>query len=333
MKRVLFSICACALLVISPAPAQAQDPAADTASSSDCPTWFPDFRCERQARFAGFMPPSFTPYLFEDPFITTGVSAWYLYHEFPGRSVFRGGEARIMAVQARLALTDRLAFIATKDGYVDMRPDTGLLDTESGFADLMAGFKYALIHDEERELIVSPMIRYQTKTGSDDVHQGYGNGIWIPGVSIGWGPGAFHVIGAFNVQIPVDMSENSTVYTYNLQVDAGELLPRTTPFLGMSGYHYWDDGSGNNTVKLSGATGRLTYNQIQSALGLAGFEAVDYGNLGSNGVEHNDIITGAVGFRTTLTERVSMGFAYEIPLTSRKDIFQRRFTVNMELML
>ena len=79
-----------------------------------CPTWFPDFRCDRHGRYDGFVPTMMHPYLFEDPFITTGVSAWGVWHQFPDESLLEGGDLWVAALQARVAITDRIAFIATE---------------------------------------------------------------------------------------------------------------------------------------------------------------------------------------------------------------------------
>lgn len=85
--------------------------------SKQCQGWFPDFAasCERQGRYQGFIPPMTMPYLFEEPFITTGLSGYGIWHEFPNESAFQGGDAWVAALQARIAITDRLALIATKD--------------------------------------------------------------------------------------------------------------------------------------------------------------------------------------------------------------------------
>jgi len=87
------------------------------ARANDCSGLLPDFNCEREARPEGHVAPMSMPYLFEDPYITTELNLVGIYHDFPSDSVFDGGEAGVIALQARLALTERLAFIATKDGY------------------------------------------------------------------------------------------------------------------------------------------------------------------------------------------------------------------------
>ena len=66
-------------------------PAASALEGETCPTWFPDFRCKRSGRFDGFVAPIQMPYLFEDPFITTGAQLVGIYQEYPGDSIFDGG--------------------------------------------------------------------------------------------------------------------------------------------------------------------------------------------------------------------------------------------------
>jgi hypothetical protein len=70
----------------------------------ECPLLFPDLRCGRHGRYAGFVPPMMHPYLFEDPFITTGINAVGIWHEFPGDSILDGGDLWAAALQARGAL-------------------------------------------------------------------------------------------------------------------------------------------------------------------------------------------------------------------------------------
>src|ERR1044071_2250643 len=76
--------------------------------------------------------PVCNPIFFEDPRIYTEVRPIFMQHwlpdnfDFNGGSVPLGGEARVYAAQIRVKLTDRLALIATKDGYVEFRPDSTL---------------------------------------------------------------------------------------------------------------------------------------------------------------------------------------------------------------
>jgi hypothetical protein len=136
-------------------------------STTECPTWFPDLSCDRQGRYEGFIPPMTMPYLFEEPFITTGLSGYSIWHEFPNESSFQGGDAWIIALQARIAITDRLALIATKDGYAFLQPDDDSeLHDENGFFDISAGLKYALIDRPEDDFILTPSVRLELPVGN-----------------------------------------------------------------------------------------------------------------------------------------------------------------------
>jgi hypothetical protein len=84
-----------------------------------------------------------------DPLITTGLSLWGLWHEFPDSSILEGGQLWATALQARVAITDRIAFIATKDGWVSFRPGNPLVAQDGGFTDITVGFKGSLIDDQQ----------------------------------------------------------------------------------------------------------------------------------------------------------------------------------------
>lgn len=299
---------------------------APAAQPESCPTWFPDLNCERNGRYEGWVAPMSMPYYLEDPFVTTGVSAYTLWHDFPEGSVFRGGDVRVFAVQARLAITDRLGFVASKDGLVDFRPDLDLLDSEKGTGDLMAGFKYVLVDRPDDNFILSTHLRYETTNGTADILQGNGEGVWMPGFSAGWMLGYYHVLGMVSGMLPVDGDAESTSVMWGLHVDQpyNEYL---VPFFTLSGIHYVDEGDGSTTVKTS--LGRLPISVVQAALRTGSFEGVDYANLGSDGVDEHDYITWGVGVRVPLPRGVQLGALYERPLVERRDVTKQRFTLNL----
>jgi hypothetical protein len=305
-----------ALLAAGPLAAQDQD--------DECPTWLPDLRCERESRYPGFVPTLSFPYLFEDPFITTGVSVWAIWHDFPESSVFEGGDLRAVSVQVRLALTERLAAVATKDGYYELRPDNDLLDTEKGWGDLAFGLKYALIDRPEDRFILTPSLRYEMTQGSTDVLQGNGEGVWIPGLSMGLGLGEFHTMAAFGAQLPVDGDEESTLLYYNLHVGR-QIFDRLVGVLELNGLHYIDDGDGSTRIKTS--LGRLPLSVVQSALRTGSFDGLDVANLGSEGVDGNDFISLSFGVQFQLRPGLHLGAAYERPITRRRDIMKQRATL------
>ena len=87
-------------------------------------------------------------------------------------------------MQARFALTDRLALIATKDGYVQINADRGI-DDANGSANLAGGLQYAVLKDSDAGQILSLGLRYEAATGSPDVFQGNGDGLIQPHISGG----------------------------------------------------------------------------------------------------------------------------------------------------
>jgi hypothetical protein len=301
---------------------------AASALPPECPTFFPDFSCDREARYPGFVPPITAPYLFEDPFITTGLSGWYIWHQFPGGSILDGGDIQIAALQARVAITDRLAFIATKDGYAWYDPGLDIIDTTNGWFNIAAGFKYALVQIPEHNFILTPALRFEIPVGQERVYSGFGDGIFIPSVSAAWGIGDFHVIGSLGSQLPVDMGDQSTQVFYNLHLDYA-VWEHFVPLVELNGYTYTNSGNGKLPVKTD--LGTLKLKDAQAALGKGGEEGLDALNLGSQGVAGDTVVTFAVGARIPITKHVGIGAAYEFPITNREFIFNQRVTANVLL--
>lgn len=317
-------------------PAAATAPPSATASASpvgtpprkDCPTWFPDFGgCDRHGRYEGFIAPMSFPYLFEDPFITTGLQFATLWHGFPEDSVFDGGNVTVLALQARLAITDRLAFIATKDGIAFFRPQLRLggkrlLKDQSKLMDITAGFKYALIDRPEDHFILSPSLRFEVPLGSEDVYQGYGDGVIIPGLSAAWGYDDFHVISDVGWQLPINGDRDSASIFYNVHVDYA-VHDHFVPFVEWNGLHWTDGGEGSTPVHTT--IGTLPLQTAITALGKAPFEGADVANLGSRKIRSADLTTMAWGARVPFNEHVSIGASYERAI-GRQDIFEQRAT-------
>jgi len=321
MRSVLGLAAAAVVVLGTAAPARAAE--------RECPLLFPDLRCGPHGRSDGFVPPMMHPYLFEDPFITTGLSAWGIWHEFPGDSILDGGHLWVAALQARLAITDRVAFIATKDGWVDRNPGLHLLEDSRGFADLAAGFKVALIDRPDIPFILTPSLRFETTTGSQDVVQGNGDGMLIPAVSAAWGRGRFHVIGDVGMQIPLDPDAESTSVFYHLHLDYA-VHRFLVPFVEVGGFTYTDGGDGSNLVKIRGGD-EVPIGVAQELLGADPEEAYDYGSLGSKGMAGHTVVAGALGLRVPVNEHLVLGAAWEIPLSPSRDVLRQRASVNVTL--
>lgn len=129
--------------------------------------------------------PAGNPIDFEDARIRSEIHPVFMRHwlpdtfHFAGGTAPLGGDVRGCAVQLRYARTERLGLIATKDGYIEMRPDRPLTD-QTGWANLAAGLKYALVDDAEKQLLITPGLTFELPTGNTDVLQGRGKGEWNP---------------------------------------------------------------------------------------------------------------------------------------------------------
>ena len=323
MIRGVCSVLMTLLVLGAVSPAAALPP-------EDCTGWLPDFRCDRSGRWDGFEMPIVQPYLFEDPFITTNAAAYYLWHDFPNQSAFQGGHAHAAALQLRIALTDRLALIATKDGYAWMRPDNPILPESEGWMNIGAGLKYAFVQDVENQFILSGMLRIEVASGSKDVYAG-GSGVqFLPSVSAAWGAtDRLNLIGDIGGIIPTDGGQYSSQVFYHLYADY-EVHKHFQPFVQLSGIYYVESGNGKRGIKLKdGPT--IPLNTAQNALGTGRFEGVDVLNLGSRGVDNHDYVTWAIGAHVPITDHVTWSFAYERPLSSRKDITKQRVTTALVL--
>jgi hypothetical protein len=296
------------------------------AAEEECPTWFPDFRCDRHGRYDGFVMPMQMPYLFEDPFITTGISVHGIWHQFPKDSALEGGKLWLLAVQARLAITDRLAFIATKDGYTWQRPGNDLLDDEEGFYDITVGLKYALIDRREDNFILSPSIRFDIPVGQRKVFQGNGDGVFIPTVSSAWGTGNLHLIGDVGARIPFEGESETHQLFWNIHA-AYNLLSWLVPFIEFGGLHYLSDGDGSFKVKLK--DGSLPLETLNTIYGP--FDAVDVANIGGVDVNNQAIVVFTAGLRFPIGKHWMLGASYDKPMTRVRDIWKQRATLNVNL--
>ena len=112
--------------------------------------------------FESFHEPLGQPLYFESPFNESNLRGLFLHHEFSNGSALGGGDLQVYAVQARLAITERLQLIATKDGYSDL--NSGLIEDE-GWNDIGFGLKWVAYADPEEQAIVSTGLRYTAENG------------------------------------------------------------------------------------------------------------------------------------------------------------------------
>lgn len=262
--------------------------------------------------------PVANPIYFEDPRITSEVRPIFMQHwlpdtfDFSGGSVPLGGDAQVFAVQLRYALTERLALIATKDGYIQFKPGGALQANHGyGWADLAAGVKYLLVDSEEHHFLLTPGLTITLPTGSPSVHQGDGGGEWNLFVSGAKAWNDFHVTGNLGFRIPNNFDEQTAQMHYSLQLDY-YVHKYFIPFFALNGYTILTDGDD----LLLGAVPLNT-------------EMYDLINFGSTNAKGTTQLTVGGGFRSHLLENLDVGVAYEVGVVEPVGIFDSRVTVDM----
>jgi hypothetical protein len=311
---------------------------ASASAQDDCGKLLPDLTCDRSGRFDGFEMPIVQPYLFEDPFITTGVYPYYVWHQFPSDSALGGGEAHVVAAQLRVAVTDRFAIIATKDGYMWKDPGSPLLKETQGWMDLGFGAKYAVYQNRDAGRIVSLALKYDAASGAADTFQDGGDGVLMPSITGAAKLGDLALQGDFGGSWAIDDAQSSSLY-YHVYLAYPIVGTRGafTPFVQFSGIHWVDGGDGSRKIELSALGQSIVDDQYirvgsgsfpePTVVGIYGpFEGADVANLGAVGVNGLDYVTFAFGIHVRFLEHVTVSAAYEVPITEHESITRQRIT-------
>jgi hypothetical protein len=249
--------------------------------------------------------PVTNPIFFEDPQINSEIRPIFMQHYIDKGFITGGGEVRVYAAQLRWALTDRLAIIATKDGFIEFKPKTTLAHKD-GWADIAAGVKYALVDDKQNQFILTPGLKFELPTGNRRVFQGNGNGEWDVFVSSMKGFDDFHITGSLGVRVPNDMDAETSQLHYSLQLDY-YVCKWFIPFVAANAFTILTDAK-------------------QLALGTEGYDLINFGTSNASG--KTQVVIGG-GFRSRLLHNLDVGFAYEKGVTSPKGLFDDRFTADL----
>jgi len=253
---------------------------------------------------------------FEDPRITTEIRPVYMYHMLPetfhfkGGSVALGGQARVFAVQLRYAVNDKLAIIATKDGYIEFQPDHTLAHAY-GFGDLAAGLKYALVDDRDSQLLVTPGLTVTLPTGNQNVFQARGSGEENVFVSAEKGVDKLHLTGNVGFRIPNNFDDQTAQLHYSAQADY-YVCRWFIPFVVANGYTVLTDGN-------------------HKLLGIVPLNAEMYDliNFGATDAAGSTQFTLGGGARAKVVKNVDVGVAYEAGVADPKGIFDSRVTADV----
>lgn len=248
--------------------------------------------------------PVTNPIFFESPLIQNEVRPIFAYHRLDNTFLGTDVDVRVYALQLRYAVNDRLAIIATKDGYIEFNPKVG--KSQSGWADIGFGVKYAVYKNDEKECVVTPGITFELPTGNESVFQGNGSGEFNVFVSAIKGWDKFHLTGNVGARIPVDMDKETASVRYSLMADyytCRWFIPFAT---------------------INAVTTLTEGNQLPFTS--EGFDLINFGSTNAGGRTQ---AAWGVGFRSRLLSNVDLGVAYERGFAPSNDIFKDRVTVDL----
>ncbi len=273
--------------------------------------------------FANARRPVTNPTLFDSPLPTTKLHGIFLNHQFPdqlnlsnGTQADFGGDLQLYALQFEYAFTERFSLVALKDGYADFNPDD-TFSSETGFANIGAGLKYAYIYDPAKNFVASATLAFEIPLGDDEVFQGEGDGNVILTTQALKLNGPWQYLGALGVSIPLDDGFSTNAFA------SGHISYEVSrwfiPFFEANVFTVLDEGDGGE---------RFSPQVGGQVAALAPSEGADILNFGS--AESETYVTAAIGFQTRLTEQATFGIAYEIPLTDEEDnITESRITIDL----
>lgn len=308
----------------------------------ELPAWAKD------ENFEGFISPVSNPTNFEDPRIESDVRPIYVYHSVDSSFLNTvqaaglqppGGHAQVVALQIRLKLMERLALIASKDGYVWMSPDhdiDNVVKEGSGFANVAAGLKYNFFRDVSLPALATAGIRYEAPSGEPQAVQGSafrssnalgldlhdrGDGVLNFFLSGAWGVKNMHFIGYTGPRLALS-GVDSSFYDTSLHVDAK--AESFYPLIELNWIHVIEGGSRLQPLQNAG----LNMNE----------EGFDFFNLGAPAAGGTDVVTIAFGTRWRIADNldvfgqpggVDFGAVAEFPISTHHDLFEWRVTSDL----
>lgn len=257
--------------------------------------------------FPRFIYPVSNPIFSKDPRATTHIRGLYIHNTIPSDSPLGGGNFDAAAAQVNVAVNDRLTILADKDGYLWLNP--GAAPSSNGFLNLGVGLKYALIRDVENQYIMSGGFMYEIPSGEAGALSGHGDGAFAAFLINGkefnerW-----HILNTTGYYFPVDSAQGSSFFYTSLHVDYA-INCWLYPLAELNWFHSTAGGDRGLPAALGEGDGLV--------------------NLGTSGVAGNDLVTAAFGGRAVLSEHISVGAAWEFPLSNRQDLIENRFLLDL----
>lgn len=319
MKKRLFLPALVALTGLA-GPASAQVPAPQTLPAASVPAFaqpaVPAASCdievagpgaergflESDRAFPRFIGPITNPVLSKDPRSVTEARFLFINDVLPGEEALGGGNFQVYALQLRAALTDRLTFIADKDGIATIHAHA--IDQQTGLLNMNFGLKYVIDRDVENQFLWSAGFTYEPPMGERNVFENHGNGVLTLFTTVGKEINChWHVLDTVGYQFGLEDSQNSSFFYNSLHVDR-ELFGWLYPLAEMNWFHYTHGGDRGLPPAVSEGDGLL--------------------NLGTSGVAGLDIVTLAAGVKARLGDHAETGLAWELPISNQKGLIDNR---------
>jgi hypothetical protein len=277
-----------------------------------------------------YVPAISNPLFNETPYITTELRPIYLHQKMPSnRAGLFGGNINLVAAEIRIALTDNLGIIATKDGYAWIDFDNTTNTTAGvrtsdpeGLANLALGLKYAFYNNVETGTIASAGLKYEPPTGTISINtalaypldnvdlQESGDGFinaFVTGAKRyeKWGFQA-----SAGVNVAIDNDHDSSMIHYTLHADYA-LTDSVYPMVSLNGFTIYDEANRPG----------------MTAAAVAGFDGVDLVNIGCS-IDCGTVLTAAGGIRYLATDNVQLGLGLEKSI-ARQDLLDWRTYVDL----
>ena len=168
--------------------------------------------------------------------------------------------------------------------------------------------KYNLFANPETRRLLSAGFAYEMPVGSTRVLQAKGDGEFHFYLTAATPIGCdWRWMSGTGFRIPVDVVDGSQMWYWSNHFDRN-IINDCWYVFGELNWYQWIR-SGRNTA-------------------LAGIEGGDLMNFGSTGVAGNAIVTGAFGFKYKPNDCMEIGIAWEVPLTSRRDLLDNRLSLD-----
>jgi hypothetical protein len=259
--------------------------------------------------FPNFIGPITNPILTKDPRSLSEVRFLFINNQIDPANPLGPGDFQAVGMEVRLALTERLTFVADKDGYAWIHPHGG--PRTDGWLNINVGLKYDIVRDVDNQFLVAVGGTWEPQTGESDVFQNNGSGVFTVFGVVGKEFGnCNHVLFNAGYQFPADRTANSSFVYTQLHLDR-QLFGWLYPLAELNWFHYTAGGNHGLPPSLGELDGLI--------------------NLGTSGVAGNDLVTVALGLKAQLGPHVDTGFAYEVPISNRHDFLNNRLIVELIL--